>query len=259
VSTRVLLLAAVVVGFATSHAFAQATSVTLQLFPFTGEVRFLNKNTTDFMFVIYSLTSPSGALNGTDGVWTSIADTYDANDNGFIDPVNNWVELSASATNLHEVTEGAFTGPGGTLRAQRSVSLGKIWNPNIVPVPDIGAQVFLPNEIPAAVTVRRAIDGDYNEDRVVDEEDFIVWKTFFGMPIYLADGNIDGIIDAADYTVWRDNLGLSLPAFGDEELGAGGVTLSASAVPEPSSLILALAAGGGWLLGRARRRGRFAS
>ena len=75
----------------------QAPDVKLFLFPLTGEVRIANDGSTDLTFVFYSLSSPSGALNGTNGVWTSIADTYDASGNGFIDATHEWTELTPNA------------------------------------------------------------------------------------------------------------------------------------------------------------------
>jgi hypothetical protein len=256
VSTRLSLLVAIVFGLGAGQVFAQATSVTLQLFPFTGEVRILNDNLDPFTFVVYSLNSPSGALNGTNGIWTSIADTYDVSGSGFIDPTHEWVELTpnamAGATNL---SESVIPGPGGVLPAQRAVSLGKIWNPSATSPADVTAQIGMPDGSDAQVIVRTAIDGDYFRDRIVDDFDYAFWKTFFGSSASVyADGNIDGIVDAADYTVWRNNLGLSLPAAGDEEPGAGAIGLAASVVPEPTSLLSAIAAIGGWLLRRSRRR-----
>jgi hypothetical protein len=70
------------------------------------------------------------------------------------------------------------------------------------------------------------------------------------------DYNDDGIVDAADYTVWRDNLGGVIPNdptggvateadydywkahFGETAPGAG--ALAGAAVPEPSTLVLAI-------------------
>ena len=246
------LLVAVVFGVGSSDVFAQATSVTLQLFPLTGEVRLLNHNPDPFSFISYSLGSPSGGFNATNGVWTSIADTYDVSGNGFIDPVDDWIELDASATKLTEVD--FIPVSVGTLPANRSVSLGKIWDPNVAPFEEIEWKIILPNGSDATVLKRRAIDGDYLTDLIVDEVDYIFWKAYFGSTTaYYADGNIDGIVDAADYTVWRDNLGLSLPGSGAGELGAAGGGLSAVAVPEPAALILAIAAGG-WMMSRTRRR-----
>jgi hypothetical protein len=76
--------------------------------------------------------------------------------------------------------------------------------------------------------------GDYNGDGVVDINDYNVWKSSFGTSRIIrgsgADGNYDGVVNAADYAVWRDSLGGS---------GAGS---AANAVPEPSTLALAILA-----------------
>lgn len=246
-----LLFVAVALGFGSNDVFAQATSVTLQLFPLTGEVRLLNHNSNPFSFTLYSLSSASGGLNSSIGVWKSIADTYDASGNGFISPVDDWIKLNTSPTQL---TEAVFNSSAvGTLAANRSVSLGKIWDPNVASFDEIGSQIVLPSGSNATVLKRRALDGDYFTDQTVDETDYFFWKTFFGSNAsYFADGNINGIVDAADYTVWRDNLGLSIPGSATEELGAASGRLSAVAVPEPAALILALVASGSMLL-RSRR------
>lgn len=96
---------------------------------------------------------------------------------------------------------------------------------------------------PAKVVVYKFTDayyipeGDYDEDRTVDDDDYAVWQSAFGsLPGsatrvrrgYGADGNRDGLIDAADYVVWRKNVGQST--------GSGGF----SNVPEPSAFIAAI-------------------
>lgn len=257
-STRRLLYVAIFCSALVSEAFAQATSVTVQLFPFTGEVRLLNENADPFGFTLYSLTSASNALNGSPAVWKSIADTYDVSGNGFIDPTNSWLKLS---TGPMQLSEAVFAGTGGVLPAYRAISLGNIWNPNAVPSPDIVPLVKLPNGSDATVIVRQMIDGDYFRNDIVDDLDYQFWKSSFGMTgaSYFADGNIDGIIDAADYTIWQDNFGLSLPASGDgpEEMGGGSLSvsgLSINAVPEPACLML-LVAGAGLFVHRFRRAG----
>jgi len=252
VSTRRLLYVAIFCSALASDAFAQATSVTLQLFPFTGEVRLLNENPDPFAFTLYSLTSASNALNGSPAVWKSISDTYDMSGNGFVDPTNSWLKLS---TGPMQLSEAVFTGTGGILPAYRAISLGNIWNPSAVPNPDVVPLVKLPSGADATVIIRQMIDGDYLRDGNVDNLDYEAWKAFYGSTTgYFADGNIDGIVDAADYTIWRDNFGLALPASGDglEEVGAGG--LAVGVVPEPASFILMLFAGAGWLLRRRFRR-----
>lgn len=53
------------------------------------------------------------------------------------------------------------------------------------------------------------LPGDYDHNGVVEQADYLVWRTNYGAtvtPFTGADGNGDGRVDAADYTVWRDNL-----------------------------------------------------
>jgi hypothetical protein len=76
--------------------------------------------------------------------------------------------------------------------------------------------------------------GDFNVDRVVDDEDYAAWKAAFGSTTEpFVDGNGNGVVDAADYTVWRDQLGTGF--------GGGSV----ATVPEPgaSLLVISLLAG----------------
>jgi glucose/arabinose dehydrogenase len=78
------------------------------------------------------------------------------------------------------------------------------------------------------IRTNELIDGDYNADGDVDDDDYAVWKASLGSTMDLdADGNGDGIVDAADYTVWRDNLGDSV-----RNLAGGGGSVS---VPEPAT------------------------
>ena len=62
-----------------------AAAVEVQLYPLTGEVRLFNPDPTDFEFVFYELKSDVNSFEGVPANWTSIADTYDASGNGFVD------------------------------------------------------------------------------------------------------------------------------------------------------------------------------
>ncbi|QDU53972.1 dockerin type I domain-containing protein [Aeoliella mucimassa] len=95
-----------------------------------------------------------------------------------------------------------------------------------------------------------SVDGDYNQDGVVDLADYTVWRDNLGSTTNLAaDGNGDNVVDAADYMYWKERFGtgFTTPA------GLSSMTsaVGASQVPEPSSLLLGLLAT--TVLWRARR------
>jgi PEP-CTERM motif len=99
-----------------------------------------------------------------------------------------------------------------------------------------------PNPIPLSVSdgsliVAVPIDGDYNLDGVVDAADYTSWRNGLGT-LYTTD----------DYAVWKSH-------FGETATTAGGssVTLfNGAAVPEPSTLLLLLAAASAGFAGRSR-------
>jgi hypothetical protein len=72
------------------------------------------------------------------------------------------------------------------------------------------------------------LPGDYDGNRVVDQQDYVYWKSQFGTQgMNPADGNGDGTVNAADYVIWRDHLGsMSDPS------------TQAANVPEPACLQL---------------------
>lgn len=80
------------------------------------------------------------------------------------------------------------------------------------------------------------LDGDYNNDGVVNAADYVVWRKHEGTsgnpPYTLGDGDGDGDTDQDDYLTWHANFGATLSTLGS------GNALSA-VVPEPSSLLLA--------------------
>lgn len=105
-----------------------------------------------------------------------------------------------------------------------------------------------------ADTVLSAIPmpGDYNNDLVVNDQDYDAWRSAFGSTVnrYLsADGNGDGVVDAADYTVWRDNLSTSAPGMVAANSGR-----TAFSIPEPTSSLAILVAAVLVYVGRTRLR-----
>jgi len=77
------------------------------------------------------------------------------------------------------------------------------------------------------------LPGDYNQDMVVNDLDYNVWRSSYGATrssvhdLALADGNYDGVVDTVDYVIWRDH-------FGQVQSGAG----SGSTAPEPAAILL---------------------
>jgi hypothetical protein len=76
------------------------------------------------------------------------------------------------------------------------------------------------------------IDGDFNDDGIVDGADYTIWRDTLGKrgTLLAADADLNKVVNAADYGVWRDH-------FGATRGGAG----AAASVPEPSSLLLVAA------------------
>jgi hypothetical protein len=81
------------------------------------------------------------------------------------------------------------------------------------------------------------LSGDYNGDGIIDQHDYLLWRSQFGMQgtSLAADGNHDGVVDQGDYVVWR----ASLPSGGNgSPLGN-----NSNLVPEPTGLgLLGIAA-----------------
>jgi hypothetical protein len=214
---------------------AIAATLHAQLFPHTGEVRLRNKSASPVSLVFYSITSAGSALNSSPSVWRSIETFYDVSGSGLIDPNGEWTIIEALSS---ELAEGALDPDGGSLPAQRSLSLGRIWNPNAEPLPDLIFEAREVNEQPITIVTELTLHGDYFVDGVVNQLDYSVWRQNFGSTTMLAaDGNLDGKVDAADYVLWRKNVGLSATVVTQ---GAA-LSLSPAAVPEPSTVTVIVA------------------
>lgn len=87
--------------------------------------------------------------------------------------------------------------------------------------------------------------GDFNQDGSVDGDDFLVWQRnsgrTSGVSLATGDANGDKVVNAADLQIWKTGFG-----------GAASVA-SVSAIPEPATMTLAMAAGLALLKLRRRR------
>lgn len=251
---RKLWLVAVFAGFASSAIGLRAASaLEVYLYPLTGNVRLANPDGTDSSFIYYELKSDAGAFVGASANWISIADNYDVSGNGFVDPVNNWLESPATS---NFVAEALFAGSTGTLPAYRSIDLGPIWNAQAVLPNDVKATIVDENLQSLAIPVKIALAGDYNLDLRVDAGDYAQWRMALGSTASpWADGNFDGLVDAADYTVWRDHFDDDISSAGYGIVGGNGSGVVGGVVPEPAAVLIAFLAGIGLLSMFRRRRG----
>jgi alpha-tubulin suppressor-like RCC1 family protein len=96
------------------------------------------------------------------------------------------------------------------------------------------------------------LQGDYNENGVVDAADYVVWRKTLGhvvAPGAGADGNGSGEITQIDYLFWRERFGMSAGSAATFQAFREGTA------PEPACLLLLTIAGmlGGSLRCRGRR------
>jgi hypothetical protein len=89
-------------------------------------------------------------------------------------------------------------------------------------------------------------DADFDADGDVDGADFLKWQR--GLGLIGQNGNTngdadgDGDVTGADLAIWK------------QQFGGTGAVVGASAIPEPSSIGLAILGIGGILVRRGRRR-----
>jgi hypothetical protein len=113
----------------------------------------------------------------------------------------------------------AFGGGGGTFDSLDlpALSPGLQWA--ILP----GDATYLLAVVPAVLA------GDYNDDRVVDAADYVVWRRHLVDNTPLANETASpGVVDQADVDEWRGNFGAT----------AGGGSGASELVPEPGAILL---------------------
>jgi hypothetical protein len=90
------------------------------------------------------------------------------------------------------------------------------------------------------------INGDYNNNGVVDAADYVVWRDKLNQSVTIPNDSTPGTVTPADYTVWKANFGKT-PGSGAWVFGA--------TVPEPASRLLAILVCTAGLVARRQRSG----
>jgi hypothetical protein len=89
--------------------------------------------------------------------------------------------------------------------------------------------------------------GDYNADNMVDAADYVVWRKNVGGTTLPNETASLGVVDDVDYAEWQtyfgSEYGSGITSIIDNIRFANAGSGAGSAVPEPSSAVLALAAG----------------
>lgn len=229
-------------GWQLSADIPSAPVLALEVITTTGEILLKNTSSADGGISYYEILSAENSLDESE--WTRLA-----GQTGF--PVgdgtgNGWEDGGTPDSGfVGEVyLDGASTVAAGT-----AISLGNVF--------DLGVD-------------ERNLTFNYliGDDTIAGD---VTYVTPAGLP---GDYNGDGTVNLADYTVWRDNLGASdESALNNNGEGIGGITTSdyqfwkdrfgntsgsaslatASAVPEPSAVLLAIISLAGFR-GCARRR-----
>jgi hypothetical protein len=103
--------------------------------------------------------------------------------------------------------------------------------------------MFNPRQVWLSGFAPPLLEGDYNNDNVVDAADYIVWRSTLGTSALLPNDAVGGVIGAGHFAQWKSHFG---------NLRSSGFA-AGSAVPEPSGLVLTVLGG---CLGVACRRRR---
>ncbi|MBN1852312.1 MAG: hypothetical protein JW829_06295 [Pirellulales bacterium] len=205
----------------------------------TGQMTLSNNTGESVTMAAYAIDSNSvGALDPSQ--WLSIADHYDSNNGGSVDPTMTWIEFTRSS-DRDNLSEGQQPGGTGAILAHnQSIDLGSSWIRN--PTEDISMRLLLNDGSIHLVEVKYdgnvVKPGDYDYDGDIDVADWNLFKPGFLVDtshLSLAEaygfGDLsgDGLIDLFDVNAFAQ--------FFDAENGSGAFA-SMIAVPEPGSALL---------------------
>lgn len=208
----------------------------------------------DFLLIDVTTTDLGIGGDGWSPSWRQIFIIFNSNKGGWMQTPQSQIDVPVAADDGMSSTQTLvfdLVASGVKANAQAYVDAGggegAYW------------QLFLPMQGGDQGTGVKA--GDYNNDSNVNAADFVTWRdALAGGGTLVNETASPGVVDMADYTEWRGHFGnnyaLITTIIDNVRLanaGAGAGGLSASAIPEPSSVLLALVAVIPSLSGRLRR------
>ena len=118
-------------------------------------------------------------------------------------------------------------------------------NPNPTPLYDYNEMMYRLDLATIPSLVAPTLLGDYNGNGIVDAADYTAWRDAISIGgVYLLNDSTPGTVDESDFVYWRQHFG--------DTANAG---TAASAVPEPSTMLLiVVAVGTAWRKVRHRWR-----
>ena len=193
----------------------------------TGLVTLTNNSGIDLAMDAYRLTSDNDTLNPSG--WTSL-------DSKNLDGVGAWTELGSTTAELSE----GFLGGSSIIASPATISFGTVYAGMGSEDATLTFEYHSPGDsvfrdIEIVFVDDPGLQGDFNNDGIVDQADYTLWRNNLGNADESAIGsNGDGAngVDVADYQIWKANFGLSIPG--------SLATQTSQAVPEPASAMLAL-------------------
>ncbi|TWT78317.1 hypothetical protein Pla123a_11080 [Posidoniimonas polymericola] len=226
--------------------------LTLRVNTTTGQMWIVNNSTAAYAFDSYRVSSDTDALLSADAKWSSLSDQgVDSVDGDDADSIvgngigETWDEAGGAGPG---VLAESFLFGSSELSPSEMLSLGR----PIAPGVSTGLEFTYRRADTGALqtgllefVTGGGLQGDFNNDGVVDAADYTLWRDNEGDPDESAIGNNGdgGGIGPGDYLVWKNNYG-----------AAASSASVAEQAPEPGCLVLAGLAGG--VLARQRRVAR---
>jgi hypothetical protein len=205
-------------------------TMTLEVDPSNGLVRFRNDASAPISLTGYEITSAAGSINLAG--WNSLADQnlnpVDGPDAGVElgnSPGESWAEAAGSSA--FAMQEGFLLG-STTVDAGGSLSIGSAYSAAI-DARDLVANLRKNDSTIVPLEVEYldvAIPGDFNGDQDVDGDDLDIWKLDYGsMSADPLSGDADGDADAdgQDFLMWQHNVSTSA------------VNAASISIPEPGA------------------------